>query len=191
MDGKTNGSIGRFCDWGTLDMGLYRRWGHHSGGSASNCPTDGASSIHRHLRPQVGGTNLFCRASRSPKVQHGFQHEKIKLFEFIDEYLELYAKAFKRTYKDTIGKCDHSKEFFSATFYSMRSRRRNLNSTASTDRHRAFQSNDEQSYRCCATFIPKRSNGINADNPVRKIKFYSEKKTQGPSICRIMKKLNY
>jgi integrase len=116
------------------------------------------------------------KRSEAQKVQYGFQRPKIKLKDLINDYLELYAKHAKRTYKDTVGKLNKIKKFFGDPLA-------NELPPSKIEEYRIRRLAEGVSKstvnRELAVLKHVFNKGIEwgecSENPVRRIKFYSEK----------------
>jgi len=125
------------------------------------------------------------------KVQYGFQSQRVKLYDLIQDYLELYAKHAKLTYEDCIGKFKKIKKFFgNIMVYEV--------TPAKLEEYRIYRLSQGVSKatvnREMALIRHTYNKGIEwekcSENPVRKIKFYSEKENRRMRYLEQHEKVN-
>jgi len=141
----------------------------------------------------------FKERSEAQKVQHGFEHLKVKLSDLTTDYLELYAKHSKLTYQDNIGKFKIINAF-------MGNHLLHEITPAKLEEYRIFRLNKGVSKRTSHgvskatvnremallkhTFNKGIEWGKCQENPVKKIKFYSEKERRRMRYLGLSDKVN-
>ena len=117
-----------------------------------------------------------AKRSDYQQIQHGFERQKVKLEELADDYLELYAKHSKASYKHNIGQFSRIKKYFGNVYlYEI--------TPDKLEAYRAFRLSQEVAKPTVNREMALLKHAFNKaiewnkakENPVEKIKFYSEK----------------
>ena len=129
----------------------------------------------RKLAQQI----YVAKRSEYQKIEHGFERKCIKLADLMNDYLEIYAKHAKATYKSNIFMLKRMGKFFGDVFA-------HELTSADVEGYRGHRLSTGVSKstvnREMALLKHVFNKGIEwekcTDNPVRKIKFYSEKENK-------------